>query len=61
MGYFRRFKASRYTLDEVKRKVDDCFIEIISSSDVTEQMLTDWACWRELQARLENDNEGREQ
>lgn len=63
MGYFRRHKVRDQTLDEVKAQcvlAKDKVIEAAKKDEEIEELITDWACWRELQARLENDNKGRE-
>lgn len=66
MGFFRRHKANRHTLTEAKGMVMAYRHSIINhvvnnaADEDIDQALEAWASWRELQARLENDNHGRE-
>jgi hypothetical protein len=66
MGFFRRHKTTGHTVAQVKRLCADAEAKVRfavragpSNEDLVEAM-TDWACWRELLARLQGDNEGRE-
>ena len=66
MGYFRRHKVRGQTAEQVKRQCDAHLHKVrraIMNGEgdaVVEELMTDWACRRELLARIENDNEGRE-
>jgi hypothetical protein len=63
MGYFRRFKLSDYTAQQCKAKLRELELDILSCSNPPTPtrneviaMLEQWACFRELLARHENQN-----
>ena len=61
MGYFRRFKLSDYSADECSRNMGKIVHKILASRDKMTPVelgghLENWACFRELLARHENQN-----
>jgi len=62
MGFFRRYKAKRHDLADVKKRVAYWRDRVRRAAQLhaddteLEENLTTWACWRELQARLEGEN-----
>lgn len=68
MGFFRRHKADRYTTEEARQMEELARIQVNESALVYEEddkefivKLEEWAAWRELLARKQGDNEGREE
>lgn len=61
MGFFRRYKLSDYTADECRKAVDYISRQILLElEDLTvkelEELMEQWACYRELLARHEGKN-----
>ena len=66
MGYFRRHKIRNHTAEEVSGLCDEARDSVVEAAQKSapneeiEERMTNWACWRELLARLQGDNKGRE-
>jgi len=65
MGYFRRFKPNDHTAAQCKAKmkqlVEELVCELGGSGDqkFVERYMDEWACYRELLARHENQNKSK--
>lgn len=62
MGYFRRYKLTDYTADECRKEMEQLEGEVLWGSDICDQasltpVLEKWACFRELLARHEKQNQ----
>ena len=60
MGYFRRFRLESYTADECREKCDKLEARMcgpIPNKRRARAILEEWACYRELLARHEKENE----
>lgn len=63
MGFFRKHKASRYTLEVAKAREFDAQQDVIDavvdghSRDNINELMIEWAEWRELLARKQGENE----
>ena len=69
MGLFRKHKASRHTADSCKQGERDAIRRLIitvggddavTDHRALESQLTQWAQWRECRARIEGENETKE-
>jgi hypothetical protein len=59
MGYFRRFKLSDYTAEQCRKEMLKRETKIVKDTPLQQDMpaiLEEWACFRELLARHENQN-----
>jgi hypothetical protein len=61
MGYFRRFKLSDYTAKECKKQLEQLEWDITGSDNPDEirRIMDEWACYRELLARHEDQNKSK--
>lgn len=62
MGYFRRYKLSDYTADDCHKRMNRCVASIMLMGDEFDYdkviaTLEEWACFRELLARHEKNNQ----
>ena len=64
MGFFRKHKAKQYTdkqarsnMATARMKIRQLCAEQSCSNDALDQALIEWAEWRELLARKEDQNE----
>ena len=58
MGFFRKLKAARYSVEECRKNCERILAEMLGAENVgdLEKMAKDWAIWRECQARKEGEN-----
>lgn len=62
MGYFRRFKLSDYTAEQCRKEMLKLEVRIVKDTPLQMDMpalLEEWACYRELLARHENQNKSK--
>ena len=59
MGFFRRHKLSDYTADECREEMEQLVYEITGCDNLKriEEYMEQWACFRELLARHEKQNQ----
>lgn len=60
MGFFRRYKLSDYTADacrtQIKKRAE--YLAVVNTSpEEAEKLMEEWACFRELLARHEKQNQ----
>lgn len=58
MGYFRRFKLTDYSAKECKKQLSQLEYDVTGADNPKEirRIMDEWACFRELLARHENQN-----
>ena len=57
MGFFRRFKLSVYTAEECREQLEQLEYDVTGAEPPNvERIMDEWACFRELLARHENQN-----
>jgi len=58
MGYFRRFKLTDHTAKECKKHLAQLEYDVTGENDPKQirRIMDEWACFRELLARHENNN-----
>ena len=62
MGFFRKYKQVRHSIEEVNIKLSLAKLQIIQicnqpNKHQLDSALYNWGCWRELKARLEGQNQ----
>lgn len=59
MGYFRRHKLTDYTADECRKELKKIELHIFEDAEhlIDREILERWACFRELLARHEKNNQ----